>query len=296
MDAHYFQFRDTNKLHLLPFNLQNLLIRLLRYLSYFLFGLSVFVIIWLFLFAFAKKPDSIECHTINAYYSGFDESINHNLNFRYYDLIKRNDSFLNQKIKCLMVRPDSWSCLEIYAHNSSLIGKVIVIKESMTYFDMTEYLSNQHAKAFQNNLILSCMMHFKSIDKLFVCIFEITCKYKLFAVLHFVLLEILINWFVMSTIRKDFIPIRNGFINSRNNFSHNHKILRILRYCQSVLILTNGLCYVLYGIVPLCLPFAYLIINYLQKDRLYVEFVNIIIIALKYLLFVLKSTKFYVNE
>lgn len=302
MDAHHARFRDAQKIFLLSLSSQYFLVSCIRFLCLVQFGLSIFVVVWLFAFAFYQHPDLINCKTIrNMFYPRLEDPTNWGL-ASYYDLSKQAGrpqlppSYLNQSIKCTSTKSDLWSCAETYFHNASTIQTTSVLKENMNYFELTEYLNFQQKNAFGRNFILNCAIYFRSIDRLFNCWIRFTCDYKMFIILHSILFELGMHWFIGSTLKKELVLNRNGLLNFHFSLARHHRIMSILRYCQCLLILVNCLCYLLYGILPLSLPFAFLIVNTLQQDRVYVEWVNLSIISLKYLTFLLKSTNFFVAE
>ena len=297
MDFYQFEFRDADKLYLISIKSQFYLIKLIRFLTMILFCISIFVIIWLFVFAFYQHPDLIYCKTIkNLFYPRLEEFSWSLTN--YYDLVKKDsdNQLLNQTIKCTTSGINLWSCIETYLYNASALNKVNIFKDNMDYFELTNYLNDQQKNAFGHNFILNCAISFKSIDKLFNCWIKFTCNYKVFILLHSILFELGMNWFICATLKKDLLLNQNNFINFHSHLVRNYKVMNILRYCQSLLILVNGFCYFLYGILPLALPFAYFIINTFNQDRFYVECVNLFIISLKYFVFLLESTKFFVTE
>lgn len=297
MDFHRIEFRDTEKLYLLSIRSQYYLVKIIRFFSFILFNLSFFVIIWLFLFAFYQHPDLIICKTAeNVFYPKLNELNSWSMSNFYGFVQKDNQTYLNQTIKCTSLRLDLWSCIESYLYDKNSVNRVNILKENMNYFELTEYLNNNQKKAFGHNHILNCEIHFKNIDRLFNCWIHFTCEYKLFIILHSILFELGMNWFICTTLKKDFILNQNSFLNFQVSLVRNFKVMNILRYCTCLLILLNGFCYFLYGILPLALPFAYFIINVLKADRIYVEYVNLAIISTKYLIFLLKSTKFFVTE
>lgn len=179
MDIFNFAFRDAGKCFILSLRSQYFLIRLIRCLSTLLLTLSVFVIIWLFLFSFYTHPDLINCKTIqNIFNPHLDEITNWEFT-GYYDSIRKDASNqLNQTINCSTTGFDLWSCLESYIYNSEPKKAVDIHKKNMNYFELTEYLNNHQKNAFSRNHLLSCVIHFKSIDKLFNCWLKFTCDYK----------------------------------------------------------------------------------------------------------------------
>ena len=298
MDSHHTQFRDIQRIFLLSLKSQYLLVGCIRFLSSIQFGLSIFVVLWLFVFAFYQHPDLISCKTIrNFFYFNLNDPASWG-----YDLARKvgSQQYLNQSIKCTNpnLGLDLWSCTETYFTNTSSPRQTNIFKENMNYFELTDYIAQQQRNAFSRNFVLDCSIYFKSIDRLFNCLewIRFTCDYKMFIILHSILFELGIHWFISSTLKKNFILNRNGLLNFHLSLARNHKILTILRYCQCLLILVNCVCYLLYGILPLSLPFAYIIVNNLKQDRFYIEWVNLAVFALKYWTFLLKSTKFFVAE
>lgn len=302
MDSHHLRFRDAQKIFLLPLWSQSALIACIRFLCLLQFSLAIFVVFWLFAFAFYQHPDLINCKTIrNMFYPQLDDSTNWGLS-SYYDLAKPTGRhqppppYVNQSIRCTSNKPNLWSCAETYFHNSSAYRTTSVLKENMNYFELTEYLNNQQKNAFGRHFILNCAIYFQSIDRLFNCWIRFTCDYKMFIMLHSILFELGMHWFIGNTLKKEFTLNRNSLINFHYSLARHQKIISILRYCQGLLILVNAFCYLLYGILPLSLPFAYWIVNTFKQDRAYVEWVNLAVILLKYLTFLLKSTRFFVTE
>lgn len=179
MDFHQFEFRDAEKYYLLSLRSQYFVIKIVRFLSSLLFVLSVFVIIWLFLFSFFTHPDQISCKTIkNIFYPRLDEITNWGFT-NYYDVIKKTEPY-NQTINCSSTNYDIWSCLEIYLHNNR---KEMNLKNNLNYHQLTEYLNNHRKNAFGHNYLLNCVIEIKTIDRLFNCWLEFTCDYKVILVL-----------------------------------------------------------------------------------------------------------------
>ena len=131
---------------------------------------------------------------------------------------------------------------------------------------------------------LSCTYSYQRLDQLFDCYPPGACEYKLFALRHLAVFQMGLAWFAYGSLgTRPEVQIEARRIQLRRD----KHLLHTLRHAQAMLLMLNGFCFLVHGLVPLATPLVYIAVHFFQIALHSARMFSVGLIALQYLVFTL---------